>query len=141
MFMGEFRHTIDEKGRLIMPSRFRDGLGDRFVATRGLDRCLFVYPMSEWASLEEKLESLPFTRAEARAFTRLFLAGAAECEVDRQGRFLVPANLRQYAGIEKEVVIIGVSNRVEIWSESEWELYLEKAGERYEELAENLVGI
>lgn len=141
MFMGEFRHTIDEKGRLIMPARFRDGLGDRFVATRGLDNCLFVYPLAEWASLEEKLKSLPFTRGEARAFTRLFLAGASECEIDRQGRFVIPGGLRDYAKIEKDVVIIGVSNRIEVWSQTEWDAYVEKAGSNYEELAENLVGI
>lgn len=141
MFMGEFRHTIDDKGRLIMPSKFRDGLKDRFVATRGLDNCLFVYPLSEWASLEQKLKELPFTRAETRAFTRLFLAGASECEIDRQGRFVIPTVLREYAKIDKDAVIIGVSNRVEIWSQAEWDAYMSKAGENYEELAESLVGI
>ncbi|MCR4398312.1 MAG: division/cell wall cluster transcriptional repressor MraZ [Firmicutes bacterium] len=141
MFIGEFRHTMDEKGRLIMPSKFRDGLRDRFVATRGLDTCLFVYTLSEWETLEEKLKTLPFTRAEARAFTRLFLAGASECEIDRQGRFVIPAPLREYARIEKDVVIIGVSNRVEIWSQAEWDAYMAKAAEKYEEFAENLVGI
>lgn len=141
MFMGEYRHSIDEKGRLIMPARFREELGDRFVATRGLDNCLFVYPLREWASLEEKLRSLPFTRGEARAFTRLFLAGASECEIDRQGRFVVPAGLRGYAKIERDVVIIGVSNRIEVWSQGEWDAYVEKAGSKFEELAENLVGI
>jgi MraZ protein len=141
VFIGEFRHTMDEKGRLIMPSKFRDGLRDRFVATRGLDTCLFVYTLSEWETLEEKLKTLPFTRAEARAFTRLFLAGASECEIDRQGRFVIPAPLREYARIEKDVVIIGVSNRVEIWSQAEWDAYMAKAAEKYEEFAENLVGI
>jgi len=141
VFIGEFRHTVDEKGRLIMPSKFRDGLNDRFVATRGLDNCLFVYPLSEWASLEEKLKTLPFTRAETRAFTRLFLAGASECEIDKQGRFVVPVPLREYAGLEKDVVIIGVSSRIEIWSQAGWDEYMKGAGEKYEEFAENLVGI
>jgi len=139
MFMGEFQHTIDAKGRLIIPHKFRDALGDNFVATKGLDNCLFVYPMEEWRHLEQKLKSLPFTRADARAFVRFFFAGATECELDKQGRILLPANLRDYAKLEKDVVVLGVSNRVEIWSREEWEKYSSKAEAAYEEIAEKIV--
>ncbi|BDG60765.1 division/cell wall cluster transcriptional repressor MraZ [Caldinitratiruptor microaerophilus] len=139
MFMGEYQHTIDAKGRLIIPARFREELGERFVATRGLDNCLFVFPMAEWQSLEARLRELPFTRADARAFVRFFFSGAAELEVDAQGRVLIPENLRSYARLERDVVIIGVSSRVEIWSRSEWEAYQAKADQSYEELAEKII--
>ncbi|NLC11672.1 MAG: division/cell wall cluster transcriptional repressor MraZ, partial [Firmicutes bacterium] len=105
MFMGEYRHTIDAKGRLIVPSRFREELGDCFVITRGLDSCLFVYPQREWALIERKLKALPFTKADARAFMRFFFSGAVEVEQDRQGRVLIPSNLRDYAGIKRDVVV------------------------------------
>ncbi len=121
--MGEFHHSIDEKGRLIVPSRFREALGERFVITKGLENCLFGYPMDEWRGVEAKLAALPFTNADARAFVRFFLSGATECEVDRQGRILVPANLRDYARLEKDVVIIGVGTRLEVWSREGWERY------------------
>ncbi len=139
MFAGEYQHTLDEKGRVTIPARLREELGDRFVITRGLDRCLFVYPLSEWAKVEEKLRNLPFTRSDNRAFTRLFFSGAAELEVDRQGRVLIPQNLREYAGIEKEVMIIGVSTRVEVWSEQAWKTYSNEAKAAFEETAEKLV--
>jgi len=139
VFIGEYHHTIDEKGRVTIPSRFREALGDRFVATRGLDNCVFVYPLQEWANLEGKLKSLPFTKADSRVFARFFFSGASECEVDRQGRTLLPPGLREYAHLEKEVVIIGVSNRVEIWSRAEWEAYSRKANLNFEEIAEKLV--
>lgn len=139
MFTGEYQHTLDGKGRVIIPSRLRDGLGDRFVITRGLDQCLFVYPNSEWVRLEQKLKQLPFTKSDSRAFTRLFFSGAMEVEADKQGRILIPNNLREYAGIEKEVMFIGVSNRVEVWSEEAWKGYFEQANENYEDLAEKLV--
>ncbi|KKM12280.1 cell division protein MraZ [Clostridiales bacterium PH28_bin88] len=141
MFMGEFQHSIDEKGRMIVPARFRDGLGDHFVITKGLDNCLFVYPMEEWLVLEEKLRALPFTKADARAFVRFFLSGATECELDRQGRILLPANLREYAQLDKDVVVIGVSSRVEIWSKVVWEEYSLKASQEYEGLAEKVVDL
>jgi len=137
--MGEYHHNIDAKGRLAIPARFREGLGERFVATKGLDNCLFVFPMAEWARLEEKLKALPFTRADARAFVRFFFAGAAECELDAQGRILIPEHLRTYAKLEKECVILGVSNRVEIWAKAEWEAYQAKADAAYEEIAEKLI--
>lgn len=123
MFIGEYQHTIDAKGRLIVPSKLRDQLGDVFVVTKGLDECLFVYPPEEWDLFEKKLKALPLTNKNARKFTRFFLAGARECEVDKQGRILVAANLREYAAIEKEVVLIGVSNRIEIWSKENWNAY------------------
>ena len=119
--MGEYNHTIDAKGRLIIPSKFRDSLGDEFVVTKGLDGCLFVYDNKEWSAFEEKLKSLPLTNKDARQFVRFFLAGATVAEVDKQGRILVPANLREFAALEKEVVLIGVASRVEIWSKDRWE--------------------
>jgi len=139
MFTGEFQHSLDGKGRVIIPSRLRDGLGDRFVITRGLDHCLFVYPSAEWTRLEQKLKQLPFTKSDSRAFMRLFFSGAMEVEADKQGRVLIPQNLREYAGIEKEIMIIGVSNRVEIWSEQAWRDYFGEANNNYEDLAEKLV--
>ncbi|MBO8136616.1 MAG: division/cell wall cluster transcriptional repressor MraZ [Desulfotomaculum sp.] len=141
MFMGEYSHTIDAKGRLIIPARFREGLGDRFIVTKGLDNCLFVYPQHEWASLEQKLKSLPFTRADARAFVRFFFSGANECELDKQGRILIPANLREYAQLSKEVIVLGVSSRVEIWAKERWDEYNASAEENFEEIAEKIVDL
>ncbi len=116
MFMGEYNHTIDTKGRLIIPSKFREALGDTFVVTKGLDGCLFVYDNEEWNVFEEKLRSLPITNRDARKFVRFFLAGATEAEIDKQGRILVPNVLREFADLQKDVVLIGVASRIEIWS-------------------------
>ncbi|MGB9662936.1 MAG: division/cell wall cluster transcriptional repressor MraZ [Moorellaceae bacterium] len=138
MFIGEYYHTIDEKGRLIMPARFREELGEKFIVTKGLDNCLFVYPLKGWEEMEQKLRALPFTRADVRAFARFFFSGATECELDRQGRILLPANLREYARLEKDVVVAGVSTRVEIWSRILWEKYLEETASQYEALAEKM---
>lgn len=121
MFMGEYNHTIDPKGRLIIPSKFREELGDEFVVTKGLDGCLFVYPNKEWSTFEEKLRSLPLTNKNARQFSRFFLAGAASCELDKQGRILLPSVLREFAALEKDVVLVGVLSRIEIWSKAKWE--------------------
>lgn len=121
MFMGEYNHTIDAKGRLIIPSKFRETLGDEFVVTKGLDGCLFVYPNEEWSAFEEKLRTLPLTNKNARQFSRFFLAGAASCEEDKQGRILIPGVLREFAQLEKEVVLVGVLSRIEIWSRAKWE--------------------
>ena len=121
MFMGEYNHTIDAKGRLIVPSKFREKLGEEFVVTKGLDDCLFVYPLDEWAHIEEAFRKVPLTNKKARDFVRFFFAGAASCEVDKQGRILLPPNLRSYAGLEKEIVSAGVLNRVEIWDKEKWE--------------------
>ena len=121
MFMGEYNHTIDAKGRLIVPSKFREILGDAFVVTKGLDGCLFVYDNEEWKLFEEKLRALPITNKEARQFVRFFLAGATEAEVDKQGRILVPNVLREFAQLNKDVVLIGVASRIEIWSKERFE--------------------
>ncbi len=141
MFMGEFNHSVDEKGRLIMPAKFREGLGLNFVITKGLDNCLFVYPKAEWQNLEAKLKSLPVTNTSARAFSRFFFSGATEAELDKQGRVLLPPNLRDYSKLDRDVVVIGVSNRVEIWSKAEWERYIQQADESFEEIAEKIVDL
>lgn len=121
MFMSEYNHTVDTKGRLIVPSKFREQLGDEFVVTKGMDGCLFVYANEDWNAFEQKLTSLPLINKEARKFARFFLAGAAQVEVDKQGRILLPANLREFAGLEKDVVLVGVGSRIEIWSRENWE--------------------
>ena len=121
MFMGEYNHTIDAKGRMIVPSKFREQLGNEFVVTKGLDGCLFVYPNEEWHNIEEKFRTVPLTTKDARKFSRFFFAGAATCELDKQGRILLPVVLREYAGIEKDVVSVGVFNRVEIWDKDKWQ--------------------
>ncbi len=136
MFMGEYNHTIDAKGRLIIPSKFREALGDTFVVTKGLDGCLFVYDNEEWNAFEEKLKSLPITNKEARQFVRFFLAGAAEVEVDKQGRILVPNILREFAQINKDVVLIGVASRIEIWSKERFDGIT--AYEDMDEIAEHM---
>jgi len=139
MFMGEYRHSIDAKGRLIIPAKFREDLGETFVLTRGLDQCLFGYPLQEWKILEEKLKALPLTKKDARSFTRFFFSGATECELDKQGRINIPSTLLQYAQLEKECVVLGVSNRIEIWSKPIWEDYFAKSEESFTEIAENMI--
>lgn len=139
MFMGEFQHSIDEKGRIIIPAKFRDLLGTSFVVTRGLDQCLFVYPQAEWEVMEQKLKALPLMKSDARAFTRFFFSGATECEWDKQGRVNLPATLRQYAKLEKDCVVLGVSNRVEIWSLETWQQYFQQSEDTFNEIAEKLV--
>ena len=116
MFMGEYNHTIDAKGRLIIPAKFRGLLGEEFILTRGLDGCLSIYPMDEWKTFEEKLRALPLTNKNARTFSRFFVAGATMCELDKQGRILVPQTLREFAGLEKDVVLTGNLNRIEVGS-------------------------
>jgi MraZ protein len=138
--MGEYHHSIDNKGRMIVPSKFREELGEMFIITRGLDQCLFGYPLSEWAVIEEKLKGLPLTKKDARAFTRFFFSGATESELDKQGRINIPAPLLQYAKLEKECVILGVSNRIEIWSKQIWEDYFSQSEESFAEIAENMIG-
>ena len=120
MFMGEYNHTIDAKGRLIIPAKFRELLGTEFVLTRGLDGCLFIYPVDEWKAFEQKLRALPLTNKNAKTFSRFFVAGAAMCELDRQGRVLVPQTLREFAGLEKDVVLTGNLDRIEVWSKDKW---------------------
>lgn len=123
MFIGEYQHALDSKNRMIVPSKLREELGNKFVITKGLDGCLYAYPQDEWKNLEEKMKTLPLTNRDARSFVRFFFAGACEIEMDKQGRGLIPQNLKEYAGIEKEIVSIGVLTRVEIWSKERWQEY------------------
>lgn len=138
VFIGEYQHSIDQKGRVIMPSKFRENLGIKFIVTKGLDNCLFAYSQSEWTLLEEKLKTLPLTSKEARAFVRFFFSGATECEVDKQGRILIPSNLREHAGLDKDVVVIGVATRVEIWSKERWENYTSDESVDVDSIAEKM---
>src|SRR6056297_690857 len=135
MFIGEYQHNMDKKGRVIIPAKFREKLGKSFVATRGLDNCLFVYPMQEWSILEEKLTNLPITSKNARSFVRFFFSGATECTLDKQGRVSIPANLRNYADLEKKIVAIGLANRIELWAVEKWTNYMQAAEESSEEIA------
>ena len=137
--MGEYQHTLDNKGRIILPAKIREGLGDTFVATRGLDDCIFIYTMAEWANLEGKLKQLSLVKPEARAFSRYIFLRAAELEADKQGRVLLPPNLRDYAKLEKDVVVIGVSTRIEIWNKDIWNQYNERMGPTVEQLSEHLI--
>lgn len=139
MFMGEYSHTIDAKGRIIVPAKFRESLGDNFVVTKGLDNCLFVYTSEEdWRKFEEKLRTLPLTNKDARKFTRFFLAGAAEMEIDKQGRILIPSVLREFAALEKDVVLVGVGSRIEIWDKASWNESISIYDDDMEEVAENM---
>ncbi len=123
MLLGEYRHNVDVKGRVSVPSKFREDLGQSFVVTKGLDNCLFIYSKQEWETFENKLKQLPLTNQDARSFIRFFFAGATECEVDKQGRINIPQNLRDYASIKKDVVIVGVATRAEIWDSEAWDNY------------------
>lgn len=138
MLMGEYKHNMDAKGRIIMPAKFREELGERFILTRGLDGCLFGYPMDQWKVLEEKLKNLPLAKKDARAFVRFFYSAAVEAEIDKQGRINVPKNLMEYAKIEKECHVVGVSDRIEIWSSEKWNAFAEEAEESFEDIAENM---
>ena len=138
MFIGEYEHNLDTKGRVTMPAKLREDIGDSFIVTKGLDGCLFAYSQTEWTNFEEKLKSLPLTNKNARDFVRFFLSGAIECEIDKQGRFLIPGNLRTYAKLEKEVVIIGVGTRIEIWNKEDWTKYSSNENISADEIAENM---
>ncbi|NLY20946.1 MAG: division/cell wall cluster transcriptional repressor MraZ [Tissierellia bacterium] len=138
MFLGEFNHTLDSKGRIIVPSKFRESLGEEFVMTKGLDNCLFVFPKEEWKELENKLKQLPLTNKDARAFVRFFFSGASEASLDKQGRVLIPQNLRDHSRLEKDAVIIGVPNRIEIWSSDLWDEYTNDENLSYESIAEHM---
>ena len=138
MLIGEYEHTLDVKGRLIMPAKLREDIGDKFIITKGLDGCLFGFSLNEWEHFEEKLKSLPLTNKNARDFVRFFLSGAVNIEIDKQGRFLVASNLREYASMEKEVVIIGVGTRIEFWSKENWNKYNNSESISAENLAENM---
>lgn len=135
--MGEFAHNIDRKGRLIMPAKFREELGERVVVNRGLDGCLYVYTLDQWQIVYEKLSMLPTTKKDARKYQRLMLSKASECDLDGQGRILIPANLVSLAELEKECMIVGVANHIEIWAKHKWERMEEEEGS-FEEIAESL---
>ena len=136
MLIGEYEHSLDAKGRLIMPAKLRLDMGERFIVTKGLDGCLFAFSQKEWENFETKLKSLPLSDKNARNFVRFFLSGATECEIDKQGRFLLPYNLREAANLEKESIIIGVGTRLEIWNKATWEKCDEDISA--DEIAENM---
>lgn len=138
MLMGEYHHNIDDKGRLILPSKFREDLGEEFVVTRGLEECLFVYPKSEWQKITDQLKSLPFTKKDARSFMRFFLSGATATVFDKQGRINITSLLISYADLKKECVIIGVGDRLEIWSKEKWDAFYDNNKEDLSDIAENL---
>ena len=143
MFYGEYEHTIDKKGRLIIPSKFREAFKEydveKFYITRGLDKCLFMFTENEWKSQESKLKATPFTKSDSRKFNRLYFAGASQIECDKQGRILIPKYLKDYAVIKKDVMVIGVSNRIEIWSREAWSSYYNSSKESFEDIAEKLM--
>ena len=141
MLIGEFEHNLDAKGRMIMPAKIRYDVGDTFVISKGLDGCLFGFSMNEWNNFEEKLKTLPLTNKNARDFVRFFLSGAVEAEVDKQGRFLIPANLREYAGLTKETIITGVGTRIEIWDKDKWKTYNSNENLSADEIAENMANL
>lgn len=139
MLLGEYKHSIDAKGRIIVPSKFREKLGETFIVTRGLDGCLFGYPAAEWVKLEEKLQELPMAKRDARKFTRFFYSAATECKIDKQGRINLPENLITFAALEKSCYVIGVSNRIEIWNAALWEEFTEEAEDSFEDIAEDMI--
>jgi len=138
VLIGEYEHSLDVKGRLILPAKIREDMGEKFIITKGLDGCLFGFSQSEWNNFEEKLKTLPLTNKNARDFVRFFLSGATECEIDKQGRFLIVANLREYASLEKDAVIIGVGTRIEIWNKEKWKKYNSYENISPDEIAENM---
>lgn len=138
MFLGQYEHTIDEKGRLIVPAKYRESLGDNFIITFGLDVCLFVYPLEEWKVLSEKLKLLPLGQRDARAFKRILYSRATSCTLDNQGRVIITKYLRDYARIKREVMVIGVLDRLEIWSKDIWQGYFKEIEDSYEDIAERI---
>lgn len=143
MFYGEFLHNLDRKGRLILPAKFRDICKEcsieRFFLTRGLDKCIFMFAEDEWRTQEQKFKNMPFTRKETRSFNRMFFAGAVDVNPDKQGRFIIPNYLKDYALIKRETILIGVSNRIEIWDKKSWETYYSGSSGTFEEISENLL--
>ncbi len=138
MFIGEYHHTIDEKGRIIIPAKFREELGTNFIVTRGIENCLFVYPMDNWAKITNKLNSLPFTKKDARTFNRFFMSGATSVELDKQGRININTPLIDYAKLLKDCVVIGTGDRLEIWSEELWNSFFDSTKDSMSDIAENL---
>lgn len=139
MLIGEYKHNIDTKGRLIIPAKFREQLSEQFIVTRGLDGCLFGYTQNEWKNIEEKLKKLPLAKRQARQFTRFFYSAATECSLDKQGRVNLPQTLIDYAELKKTCYLVGVSERFEIWSEERWLEFTEEAEETFEDIAEEMI--
>ncbi len=144
MFYGEYAHTLDEKNRFILPAKFREVAQQQgvhsFFLTRGLDRCLFLFPDKEWRKQEEAFKALPLTSSEARRFNRIYFSGAVEVELGRQGRVLIPSYLKEFAGIDREIIVIGVSSRIEIWAKERWQEFYAESISSFEEIAERLIG-
>ena len=138
MFIGEYHHTIDEKGRIIIPAKFREELGNNFIITRGIENCLFVYSEENWAQITNKLNSLPFTKKDARTFNRFFMSGATNVELDKQGRVNISKPLIDYANLLKDCVIIGTGDRLEVWSQESWESFFDSTKDSMSDIAENL---
>ncbi|MBQ9942477.1 MAG: division/cell wall cluster transcriptional repressor MraZ [Christensenellaceae bacterium] len=138
MLIGEYSHNLDPKGRVFIPAKFREELGEKFIVSRGIGQCLFVFAENAWIELAGKLKSIPITDQKAQVFLRMLFASACECEPDKQGRILLPARLREYAGFQKEVVAIGVMSRVELWAAETWDSYSAASGEDYEETLQKL---
>lgn len=138
MFIGEYHHTIDEKGRIIIPSKFRESLGKEFIITRGIENCLFIYSLQNWADITNKLSSLPFTKKDARTFNRFFMSGATNVELDKQGRVNISKPLIDYANISKDCVIIGTGDRLEVWSQESWNSFFDSTKDSMSDIAENL---
>jgi len=138
MFIGEYHHTIDEKGRIIIPSKFRESLGKEFIITRGIENCLFIYSLQNWAEITNKLNSLPFTKKDARTFNRFFMSGATNVELDKQGRVNISKPLIDYAGLDKNCIVIGTGDRLEVWSEESWNSFFDSTKDSMSDIAENL---
>ncbi len=138
MFIGEYHHTIDEKGRIIIPAKFRDSLGDQFIITRGIEACLFVYSLENWAKITNKLSALPFTKKDARTFNRFFLSGATDVELDKQGRVNISQPLIDYAGLLKDCVVVGTGDRLEIWSQESWNGFFDSTKDNMSDIADHL---
>jgi len=138
LIIGEYEHSLDAKSRLIMPAKLREDIGEKFIITKGLDGCLFGFSKQEWENFEDKLKTLPLTNKNARDFVRFFLSGAIEEELDKQGRFLIPANLKEYANLDKEIVITGVGTRIEIWDKNKWKNYNSEENLSADQIAENM---
>ena len=145
MFYGEYKHGIDQKGRIILPARFREicveNGYDRFFLTRGLDQCIFMFTEQEWRQQEQKFKALSFTRKESRSFNRLFFSGAVEVLPDKQGRFVLPPFLKTYADIQQKIVVLGISNRIEIWDEDQWMKFYDTSNQSFEQIAENMIDL
>lgn len=141
MFIGEYQHNMDIKGRIAVPSKFRNKLSGGTIVTRGLDKCLFLFSIEEWEKLALKIVSLPFTQANSRAFSRLMLAGASDCEIDAQGRILIPDYLRKYAELDREAIILGLYSRVEIWDMKRWTSYKTETEEKSDDIAEKMINL